>query len=60
MSKSKKQPPVVKKELLKEQTDFSIFENFTEGFYALDEKWHYIYVNKKGAQLAQKMRTRRG
>lgn len=34
--------------------DFSLFNAFTDGFYAIDSAWHYVYVNKKGAQLAQK------
>lgn len=33
---------------------FSLFKHFTDGFYAIDHNWRYIYVNKKGAQLAQK------
>src|SRR6185437_7753666 len=54
MAKPKRPSSAKKQQPYSEQIDFSIFDNFTEGFYALDNTWHYLYVNKKGAQLAQK------
>jgi PAS domain S-box-containing protein len=34
-------------------TNFSVFDHLTDGFYAIDEEWRYIYVNDVGARLAQ-------
>lgn len=42
-----------KKHKISKQIDFSVFDYFTDGFYAINKKWQYIYVNRQGAILAQ-------
>ncbi len=53
MAMPKQRSSVENRQPNSEKIDFSIFKKFTDGFYALDTTWHYLYVNKKGAELAQ-------